>query len=26
VKQLQKEAASGYMSEHWWKIQTATGG
>lgn len=26
VRQLQKEAAAGNISEHWWKIQTATGG
>ncbi len=26
VKQLQKEAAAGNISEHWWKIQTASGG
>lgn len=26
IKQLQKEAAAGNISEHWWKIQTATGG
>lgn len=26
VKQLQKEASAGHISEHWWKIQTATGG
>ena len=26
IKQLQKEAAAGNIHEHWWKIQTATGG
>lgn len=26
VKQLKKEADAGNISEHWWKIQTATGG
>lgn len=26
VKQLQKEAAAGHIADHWWKIQTATGG
>lgn len=26
VNRLQKEAAAGNISEHWWKIQTATGG